>query len=101
MRMAEAWFRHGLTGLIQGSRVTVVEMTSGLLPGADRDLVGPLKRRLEADFAAIRLETKVVGLAAGTDGITARFESADSANWQWSFGLADSTRSIFQSLRPA
>jgi dihydrolipoamide dehydrogenase len=59
-----------------GSRVTVVEMTSGLLPGADRDLVGPLKRRLDADFAAIRLETKVVGLAAGSDGITARFESA-------------------------
>ena len=42
-----------------GSRVTVVEMTDGLLPGADRDLVQPLARRCEELFAAIHLESKV------------------------------------------
>ena len=30
-----------------GSQVTVVEMLDGLLPGADRDLVKPLHKRLE------------------------------------------------------
>ena len=44
-----------------GSRVTVVEMTEGLLPGVDRDLVRPLETRLRKLFAAIHLETKVVG----------------------------------------
>lgn len=46
-----------------GSRVTVVEMTGGLLPGADRDLVRPLHKRLERQFAAIHLNTRVVSLA--------------------------------------
>ena len=31
-----------------GSRVSVVELTDGLLPGVDRDLVRPLEKRLEA-----------------------------------------------------
>lgn len=44
-----------------GSRVTVVEMTDGLLPGVDRDLVRPLEARLRKLFAGIYLETKVVG----------------------------------------
>jgi len=45
-----------------GSRVTVVEMTDGLLPGADRDLVQPLARRCEKMFAAVHLKTKVASL---------------------------------------
>ncbi len=45
-----------------GSRVTVVEMTPGLLPGADRDLVAPLARRLERRFEAIRLSTRVAAI---------------------------------------
>ncbi len=45
-----------------GSRVTVVEMTNGLLPGADRDLVEPLARRLKGDFEAILLNTRVAAL---------------------------------------
>ena len=36
-----------------GSKVTVVEMETGLLPGADRDLVRPLERKLESAFAEI------------------------------------------------
>lgn len=57
-----------------GSKVTVVEMLSGLLPGADRDLVGPLKRRLDGLFQAIFLNTKVVGLSPGKKGLVAELE---------------------------
>ena len=57
-----------------GSKVTVVEMTPGLLPGADRDLVRPLKTRLDKTFAAILLNTKVAKLTAAKDGITADLE---------------------------
>ena len=45
-----------------GSQVSVVELTDGLLPGADRDLVKPLAKRMEGLFANIYLGTKVVGL---------------------------------------
>ncbi len=57
-----------------GSEVTVVEMTSRLLPGCDRDLIGPLKRRLEKIFKAINLDTRVAGLEATDDGIVASLE---------------------------
>tara|TARA_R110002095_G_scaffold72899_4_gene62040 strand:- start:1224 stop:2654 length:1431 start_codon:yes stop_codon:yes gene_type:complete len=54
-----------------GSQVTVVEMTDGLLPGADRDLVRPLQKRLKESFAAIHLNTKVEKLTPDSRGIIA------------------------------
>ena len=57
-----------------GSRVTVVEMLPGLLPGADRDLVTPLARRLEKQFAGILLETRVAEMKDTGEGIRVRFE---------------------------
>jgi len=45
-----------------GSEVSVVELTDGLLPGADRDLVKPLAKQMEKTLANIYLGTKVVGL---------------------------------------
>jgi len=57
-----------------GSRVSVVEMTPGLLPGADRDLVGVLEKRLKTLFAAIMLNTKVVKVADEGSGIRVTFE---------------------------
>ena len=54
-----------------GSRVTVVEMTDGLLPGADRDLVQPLARRCEKMFAAVHLKTKVASLKEVSGAIEA------------------------------
>ena len=51
-----------------GSKVSVVEMTPGLLPGADRDLVGVLEKRLKGLFAAIMLNTKVVKVALANEG---------------------------------
>jgi dihydrolipoamide dehydrogenase len=57
-----------------GSKVSVVEMTPGLLPGADRDLVNVLHKRLEKLFAAIMLSTKVVKVAEEKAGIRVTFE---------------------------
>src|SRR5271169_4646406 len=45
-----------------GTRVTVVEMLPGLLPGADRDLVLPLHKRLEKMFDGILLNTTVAAV---------------------------------------
>jgi dihydrolipoamide dehydrogenase len=57
-----------------GTRVTVVEMLPGLLPGADRDLVLPLHKRLEKMFATILLNTTVASLKEDGEGVRARFE---------------------------
>jgi dihydrolipoamide dehydrogenase len=60
-----------------GSNVTVVEMTGGLLPGVDRDLVLPLQKRLEKLFDAIHLSTKVVHLEESGKGIRATLEGEE------------------------
>jgi len=60
-----------------GTRVTVVEMLSGLLPGADRDLVLPLHKRLEKAFESILLNTTVKSLKEEKNGIRATFEGKD------------------------
>jgi len=57
-----------------GSKVSVVEMTPGLLPGADRDLVAVLEKRLKTLFSAIMLNTKVVKVAEDGQGIRVTFE---------------------------
>src|SRR6202790_30422 len=60
-----------------GTRVTVVEMLPGLLPGADRDLVLPLHKRLEKMFDGILLNTTVASVKDEGNGIRATFEGAD------------------------
>lgn len=57
-----------------GSKVTVVEMTDGLVPGADRDLARPLIKRLESDFDQICVSTKVTGMKEAKNGIELTFE---------------------------
>jgi len=57
-----------------GSKITVVEMLPDILPGTDRDLVTPLKKRLQAEFAAIHTNTKVLSLKATSKGIVAELE---------------------------
>ena len=59
-----------------GTRVTVVEMLPGILPGADRDLVLPLHKRLEKMFESILLNTTVASLRDEGSGIRAKFEGA-------------------------
>ena len=62
-----------------GSRVSVVELTDGLLPGADRDLVKPLHQRLEKLFEKIHLRTKVVKLEDVGTAVRVHFEGPEGA----------------------
>ncbi len=57
-----------------GTRVSVVEMTAGLLPGADRDLVNVLARRMESVCQSIMLNAKIVEMKEDKKGITVRFD---------------------------
>ncbi len=63
-----------------GSQVTVVEMETGLLPGADRDLVRPLARKLEATFAEILLSTRVANLDVQPGGVDVELAGARVEN---------------------
>ena len=58
-----------------GSKVTVVEMLPGLLPGADRDLVGVLAKRVETMCEHVYLSTKVVALREEADGLHVTLEN--------------------------
>ena len=60
-----------------GTRVTVVEMLPGLLPGADRDLVLPLHKRLEKMFESILLNTTVAAVNDEGIGIRATLKGQD------------------------
>jgi dihydrolipoyl dehydrogenase len=57
-----------------GSRVHLVEMTDGILPGVDRDLVQPLQRRLKNVFERISLNSKVISLNELDDAVEVEFE---------------------------
>src|SRR5205823_2520008 len=61
-----------------GSKVTVVEMLSGLLPGADRDLVLPLHKRLQKIFVSILLNTTVAAMKEDKGGIRVSFETKET-----------------------
>jgi dihydrolipoamide dehydrogenase len=67
-----------------GSAVTVVEMTPGLLPGADRDLVNVLAKRVSQTMQSVLLETKVVQMKAEAKGIRVAFD-----------GKTDRTEQVF------
>jgi len=61
-----------------GSKVTVVELLDGLIPGADRDLIRPLQKRIEKRYEGIYLKTKVTKLEAQKDGLKATFEGENA-----------------------
>ena len=63
-----------------GSKVTIVEMTKGLLPGADRDLVRVLQRSLESKFESILLNTKVSEINETKSGIKIKFEGSEKTS---------------------
>lgn len=60
-----------------GTKVTVVEMTSSLLPGVDKNLVALLARRVQKQMHAVMLNTRVAELTETKRGIKARFEGKD------------------------
>jgi dihydrolipoamide dehydrogenase len=60
-----------------GVRITVVELTGGLIPGCDPDLVRPLAKRLEQRCEKIMLGTRVSGIQAKDDGIHVEFSRGE------------------------
>lgn len=60
-----------------GAEITVVELGSGLMPGADRDIVRPLERRIKKKYANIFLNTKVSEITPTDDGLVCKFEGSD------------------------
>jgi dihydrolipoamide dehydrogenase len=57
-----------------GSRITVVELTDGLMPGCDPDLVRPLQKRIAKRYADILLGTRVAAVKATAEGLAVSFE---------------------------
>lgn len=57
-----------------GTKVSVVEMLSGLLPGADRDLVVHLSKRIEKSFDKIMLDSKVIEMKEVSDGLQVKIQ---------------------------
>ncbi len=63
-----------------GSRVTIIEMTDQIIPGADLDLVKPLMKRLEPRCEAIRVNTRVTAVTAEDEGLRVTFEDRYGAH---------------------
>jgi dihydrolipoamide dehydrogenase len=57
-----------------GSRITVVELLDQLIPGADRDVVAPLAKRVSRQYENVYLKTRVTGVEARTEGLVVSFE---------------------------
>ena len=56
-----------------GSRIDIVELQDGLIPGCDRDLVKVLQKRLEKKVERILLKTKVEAIEALDSGLQVTF----------------------------
>ncbi len=59
-----------------GTKITVVELSSDLIPGCDRDLVRPFQKRVSKLFENIYLDTRVSAMESGAQGITVSFEGS-------------------------
>src|SRR5271166_682629 len=57
-----------------GSKVTIVELMDQIIPGADKDIVTPLMKRIDKQYEAIYLKTKVTKVEATPMGLVAHFE---------------------------
>ena len=65
-----------------GSRITVVELMDSLIPGADKDIVRVLAKRIEKRYEKILLKTKVSKIEAQKDGLKVTFEGANAPDAQ-------------------
>jgi dihydrolipoamide dehydrogenase len=66
----------GSVYLALGSKVSVVEMTAGLLPGADRDLVNFLAKKIDKTYEKVMLNSKVVEMKEVKDGIKVKIQTS-------------------------
>ncbi len=62
-----------------GSKVTVVELMDQIIPGADKDIITPLFKRIKQRYEAIHLKTKVTAVEAQKKGLKVTFEGPDGA----------------------
>jgi dihydrolipoyl dehydrogenase len=63
-----------------GVKVTVVELMDQIIPGADKDIVTPLMKRIEKRYETIMLKTKVTAVAARADGLHVTFEGPNGTS---------------------
>ncbi len=61
-----------------GSKITVVELQDSLIPGADKDIVKPLLKRVQEKYDNIYLNTKVSNIEPKDDGLLVTFEGKDA-----------------------
>jgi len=57
-----------------GAKVTIVELSPGLIPGADRDLIRPLERIIKKRYENIYTNTKVTEITPTKKGLVCKFE---------------------------
>lgn len=57
-----------------GTNITVVELSPGLIPGPDKDLIRPLEKRIKAKYENIYLNTKVTAIEPTEAGLVCHFE---------------------------
>lgn len=57
-----------------GADITIVELMDQIIPGADKDIVMPLFKRIQKRYQAILLKTKVIKVEAKKDGLYVTFE---------------------------
>ncbi|KPA22055.1 Dihydrolipoyl dehydrogenase [Shimia sp. SK013] len=60
-----------------GSKVTIVEFMDQIIPGADKDVVKPLQKRVESRYEAILTKTKVIAVEATDAGVKVTMEGPD------------------------
>jgi dihydrolipoamide dehydrogenase len=61
-----------------GSKITVVEMQDSLLPGADKDIVKPLLKKVQSEYEAVYLSTRVASIDAQKKGLKVTLDGKDA-----------------------
>jgi dihydrolipoamide dehydrogenase len=61
-----------------GAKITIVEMQDGLIPGADKDIVRPLQKRLQSRYENIYLKTAVTAIKPLKNGLEVSFDGNDA-----------------------
>ena len=57
-----------------GAKVTIAELMDQLIPGADKDLINPLTKRVTRQYENVYLKTKVTNVEARPEGLEVSFD---------------------------
>jgi dihydrolipoamide dehydrogenase len=61
-----------------GAKITIAELMDQLIPGADKDLISPLAKRVTRQYENVYLKTKVTGVQARPEGLVVSFDGPDA-----------------------